>query len=60
MNYKLKPYKSGITKEDVKKLSENETKEQRKETMISNIYGLMDSDSTVTKEEIRKELENFY
>jgi len=61
MNTKeLKKYRSNIDVERIKQHSKNLTPEQRKEAIVSNIYGLMDSDSKVTKQEIREELAKFY
>ncbi len=51
----LKAVSISLNSKQLKKM----TREQKKEQVISNIYGLMDYDSTVTKEEIRKALDSF-
>ena len=56
----LTSYKSNLSKEELKKITKKMTKDERRELTISNIYGLMDSESHVTKKEIRKDLEKFY
>ena len=57
---KLKDYKSEIDIKKLKQSGKNMSSSEKKEHVISNIFGLMDSDSQVTKEEIREELEKFY
>ena len=56
----LTTFKSKLNKKQLKKMGKNLTNEDKKELVISNIYGFMDSDSRVTKKEIREELEKFY
>ena len=45
----LKEYKSGIDITKFQDIEKNMTPEQKREQVVSNIYGLMDYDSKVTK-----------
>ncbi len=55
----LKEYKSNIDIAKIQEIEKNLTPEEKKELVVSNIWGLMDYDSKVTKDEIRKSLDNF-
>ena len=56
----LEDYKSNLNDSKLKIIKRQMTKKEKKEQVVSNIYGLMDSDSQVTKEEIEEELKKFY
>ncbi len=56
----LKSYKSKIDRNKLEIAANNMSAEEKKEQIISNIFGLMGSRSQVTKEEIREELKKFY
>ncbi len=61
MNTKrLSDYKSSIDVDTIKRKRAQMTPAERREQMVSGVFGLLDSKSEVTKEEIREEIERIY
>lgn len=57
---KLSAYKSNIDVDAIKQARARMTPEERRQQMVSGVFGLLDSESEVTKEEIRQEIERMY